>query len=89
MLDGIEFGAQGTIDHAAAELDDQSADNGGLDFDIETDVLAADGIARRTQRLRVFVPELLPATSASKRSSSLFTASIAFASRARSNSAVA
>src|SRR6516164_7706595 len=165
MLDGIEFGAQGTIDHAAAELDDQSADDGRIDLDVEVDVLAGDRFERSTQRIDMLRLKLfghrdlggdfafvfgdqvaecldhvahreqprfattslrkfagrppmparsstadnacncsstentglrtsrirsgLPATSASKRSSSLFTASIAFDSRARSNSAVA
>ena len=46
MLDRIELGAQRTVDHAAAELDDEPADDGGIDSDIEFDVLAADGFER-------------------------------------------
>jgi hypothetical protein len=157
VLDGIEFGAERAIDHAAAELDHEPANDRGIDFDIEIDVLAADRLERAAQRGDVIVFERLgdrdfgrglafvlgdelaansrrfavtamrncaakppmpvrsstavsacncsaaektglrtsrarsglSATSASKRSRSAFTASIALASRASSNSAVA
>src|SRR5262249_53366649 len=58
VLDGIEFGAQGTIDHTAAELDDQSADNGRIDLDVEVDILAGNRFERSAQRVDMLRLEL-------------------------------
>ena len=39
-LSACEFGAQRTVDHAAADLDDQAADDRRIDLDVDLDVLA-------------------------------------------------
>jgi hypothetical protein len=44
--DGIELGAQRGVDHAAAELDNQTADDRRIDLDGEVDVLAGDRFER-------------------------------------------
>ena len=41
VADCVEFGSQRAVDHARAELDDQPADDRGIDLDAEVDVLAA------------------------------------------------
>ena len=48
------------VDHAAADLDDQPADDGGIDIDVEVDVLAAgDRFERVLERVEILVAELL------------------------------
>src|SRR5208282_4866195 len=56
--DRIELGAQRGVDHAAAELDHEPADDGGIDLDSEVDVLAADRLERSPQRIEMVVFEL-------------------------------
>ncbi len=58
MPDGVELGAQRGVHHAAAKLDHEPADDGGIDFDIKIDVLAADRFERALQRSDMIVLEL-------------------------------
>src|SRR6185437_3544555 len=58
-FDRIELGAERAIDHAAADLDDEPADNGGLDLDVEVDVLAAGRrFERALERVEILIAEL-------------------------------
>src|SRR6516164_9788746 len=58
VLDGIEFGAERGIDHAAPELDHKPADDRRIDFDFDVDLLAAHGLERIAQGGDVIVLDL-------------------------------
>src|SRR6185503_12722740 len=59
-LGRIQHGPDGTVDHAAADLDQTAADDGRLNLDVEVDVLAAgDRLERALERVEILVVELL------------------------------
>src|ERR1700754_958505 len=41
--EGVEFGADGAVDHLAADLDDETAEDGGIDDRVDGDVAAHAG----------------------------------------------
>ena len=54
----VELGAQRVVDHAAADLDDEAAEEGGIDLLVELHVLAERGLERGLQRAHLAFGEL-------------------------------
>src|SRR6185436_16531476 len=59
MLDGVELGAERRVDHAAAELHDQPADNRRIDLYLDLHVLLGNGLERVLDRGEMRVGRLL------------------------------
>ena len=55
--EGVEFGADRAVDHLAAELDDDSAEDVGIDLRIDRDVAADAGRRLRLERGELVVVE--------------------------------
>src|SRR5712691_11671751 len=53
VFDRIELGAERAIDHAAAELHDQPADDRWIDLHVDLHVLLGDRIARALDRVEM------------------------------------
>src|SRR5262249_55207156 len=53
VFDRIELGAERAVDHAAAELHDQPADNRGIDLHVDLHVFLCDCMKRALDRLEM------------------------------------
>src|SRR5688572_29652555 len=53
----IEFGADRAVDHLAADLDDEAAEDGGIDIEIDRDIAAHAGAEARLDRIDLVVVE--------------------------------
>jgi hypothetical protein len=58
VLDRIEFGAKRTIDHAAAEFDNEATDDRRIDIHVERNVLARHRLQRGLEGIEILVAEL-------------------------------